>query len=81
MGAVKRIEQIAGEIRIKSPAGPGTRGADIVSFNTLTGKVTLWDAKFRSAGRVPGSRQTRLLTRKSSQTRLGKRSTRSTQAR
>ena len=49
---VKRINQIRGELVIKSPAGTGTNGADVVSFNTLTGKVTLWDAKFRSAARI-----------------------------
>jgi hypothetical protein len=46
---VKRVSQIPGEQVLKTPAGTGTNGADIISFNVTTGKVTLWDAKFRSA--------------------------------
>jgi hypothetical protein len=49
---VKRVSQIRGEIVLKTPAGSGTNGADIISFNVSTGKVTLWDAKFRSAARL-----------------------------
>ena len=34
----------------------GTHGADLVSVNSATGEVTLWDNKFRSSGQsVPSS--------------------------
>jgi hypothetical protein len=31
----------------------GTNGADVISVNKQTGDVTLWDAKYRSAGAAP----------------------------
>ena len=49
---LKRVEQIRGEMVLKTPAGTGTNGEDIISFNVNTGKVTLWDAKFRSAAQI-----------------------------
>jgi len=43
------VTNIKGEVILKCATKPGEHLADIISFNTITGKLTLWDAKFRSA--------------------------------
>lgn len=44
-------EVAASERVVKWGDKVGTHGADIVSVNTITGEVTLWDSKFLSAER------------------------------
>ena len=48
---LKRVEQIRGRWCSRRRPAPAPT-ASIISFNVNTGKVTLWDAKFRSAAQI-----------------------------
>jgi hypothetical protein len=49
---VRAVSRIPDEVIIGVPGRMGTHGADLASFNRITGRVTLWDAKYRGSPRM-----------------------------
>jgi hypothetical protein len=49
---MRQVSRMPGQVVIGKPGVQGTRGADLISFNKSTGRVTLWDAKWRGTQRA-----------------------------